>query len=179
MCLHAALKRSPATNHFRLGLLVDIDVLITSGIQWDAFVQDCRELRLVPFAYFSLLLARRLIGAPVPTKVLQALRTSCTPPQLALTRLHLRCVASLESSSVFYSVVCRAVSPWALEAPWRDRIKGALLVHFWLPPRERMASLLGVEPGSPLVLVSYLLNPLRWLALLVAAALRMRRPQSM
>jgi len=175
-CLHAALKRSPANNCFRLGILVDIDVLISSGIRWDAFVRDCIDLRLAPFAYFSLRLTRRLIETPVPGAVLSELKASCSRLQLALTRLHLRCLGSLESSDRLYSILCRALSPWALQGPWKDRIQGALLMHLWLPPRTRMASLLGVSVRSPLLLFSYVLNPMRWMALIVVRIFRTSWP---
>ncbi len=179
MCLQVALHRSLAANAFRLGNLVDIDNLASSAVRWDLFARDTIELGLSPFVSFSLSLSRRLLGTPVPATVLSEFKASCTPLQRTVARLHLRSIGTLESSNRFYGALCRAVHPWALSGPLKDCVKGALFAHILFPERKTMAAFLGVSIRSPLLIVSYALNPLRWLALVMRKVFRMRDAQSM
>ncbi len=162
MCLHVALKRSPANNRFRLGILVDIDRLVTSGIRWDRFTRECTDLRLSPFAYFSLLLSRRLLGVPVPGSALSELKRACTGFQLLLTRFHLRCVDSLEASNALYSAIYRLLEHWAFGGTWRKRLSWSLLKPLWMPSRANMAIRFDIEIDSPLLFLSYTVLPVRW-----------------
>lgn len=162
MCLHVALKRSPAVDRFRLGILVDIDRLVSAGIQWGRFTIECADLHLSPYAYFSLLLARRLLGVPVPNSAISELRQACTGFQLLLTRVHLRCVDSLVSSNALYSNMYRWLQPWAFGGTWRERLSWSVLTPLWLPSRGYMAVLFDKEIDSPLLLLAYALLPVRW-----------------
>jgi hypothetical protein len=162
MCLHVALKRSPANNRFRLGILVDIDRLVSSGIRWDHFTRRCVELRLSPYAYFSLLLSRRLLGVPVPASALSELKRECTGFQLLLTRFHLRCADSLAASNVIYSAIYRCLEHWAFGGTWRKRLSWSLLKPLWMPSRENMAIRFDIRIDSPLLFLAYALLPVRW-----------------
>jgi hypothetical protein len=158
-CLHAALKRSPSGHLFRLSLLVDIDTLTASGIRWDEFMLECRELGVCPYASFSLRMARRLLGTPVPSAVLAGLSRECTPLQLTLTRFHLRCARSLNGSGTLYPILYRWLEPWAFGGTRRDRLRWLFLLPLWVPTRGQMAASLGIDEGSPRLALGYLLTP--------------------
>jgi hypothetical protein len=162
MCLHVALKRSPANNLFRLGILVDIDRLVSSGIRWDRFTRECAELCLSPYAYVSLLLSRRLLGVPVPRSPLSELKRACTGFQLLLTRFHLRCADSLVASNTLYSDIYRWLQPWAFGGTWRERLSWSILKPLWMPSRVYMAIRYDIEIDSPLLFLAYALLPVRW-----------------
>ena len=161
MCVHNALKRQPANNNWRLSTIVDIDVLVRTGVDWNRFVQLCIDLCIVPYVYFSLIMAKKLINTPVPQSIRTRLKGSCTPAQLFLTRLHLRCIDSLESSNMLLSNLYKILRPFIFGGTWRDRIKGALLTPLWLPTREFVASKYGLKIDSPVLILGYLVNPIR------------------
>ena len=66
--LRTAIKQQPAGEGLRLCNLVDIDNLAAAGLPWPQVVRDCRTLAAAPFVLFSLALARRLLGTPVPPR---------------------------------------------------------------------------------------------------------------
>ena len=167
-CLHNAIKRSPAKQTFVLRNCVDVDSLIGGEVNWGGFAETCLKLRSAPWAFFSLLLTQRLLGTEIPAHVLTALRNDCTRGQLLLNGVHLRCLGSLRFNSIFYSKLHRFLTPFVLGKRWKDRVKWLLLLPILFPPRGRMARLFHVRKDSPLVYLTYLLNPVRWLYLVAA-----------
>ena len=164
MCLHNSLKRSPANNRLRVGTLVDIAAFAKEGLRWDWFVRDCVELRIAPYAYFSLRLARRLLDARVPGHVLASLSGVCSPLDRFLARLHLRCAKSLESSDWLYATLYSALRPWSIPGAWAQRVAWVLGLPLLLPTHDRMAAMLAENSGSFPALISWLFNPIRWTA---------------
>lgn len=167
MCLHNALKRSPANNRFRLSTLVDIDALASSTTDWDAFLEECDGLKVFPFVYFSLRLAKKLLDAPVPDRVLARLKTGCTGLQLALVRIHLRCVSSLYSSSFLYRGLYQALGPFAFGGSLAARLRGAMFMPLWLPPPSKAIETRNAGGGSLHTVCIYLLDPFRRLFLII------------
>jgi hypothetical protein len=172
MCLHNAINRSPSNNRFLFRTCADIDMLIDRGVKWDGFVEACHRLRCAPWVYFSLLLTEQLLDTGIPADVLAALKNDCTRWQLYLIDVHLRCLRSLRFSSIFYSKLYRFLNPFVFGRRWKDRIKWLLLLPILFPPRRQMARNFNVREDSPVVYLTYLLNPLRWLYLVATRAWR-------
>lgn len=170
-CLHNAFKRSPANQTFVLRNCVDIDTLIGGEVNWGSFAETCLKLRSAPWVCFSLLLTQRLLGTEIPTRVLSTLRDDCTTPQLFLTDVHLRCLGSLRSRSVFYSKLHRILNPFVFGGRWQDRVRWLLLLPILFPPRWKMARWFHVREDSPFVYLTYILNPVRWLCLIATGVL--------
>lgn len=58
-----------------LRLHTDVDrVLVSQSVDWDEFEQQVRKLSVCVPVYFSLCLARELLGTPVPQQILRSLR---------------------------------------------------------------------------------------------------------
>lgn len=175
-CMHNSLKRSPAKNLLRLRNLVDITALAARGVRWDSFLHDCADLELSHHAYFSLLLARRLLGAAVPAAALRALRLECTSLQRLLARLHIRCVASLERSSRLYMALYNGLLPWSVPGMWAERLHWLFGLGLLLPTRDRMRRLLRVYGGSGAALGVWLANPVRWLSQVIGRGIMASLP---
>jgi len=171
-CIHNAVKRCPANNTFIMRNIIDIDSLIEHGIDWDSFVETSVILDTAHFVYFSLLLTVGLIDTDVPEDVLNELRSYCSGWQLFLTVIHLKSFHSLESNSMFYSTVYKVLNPFVNGKRWRDRIKWLFLIPVLFPPRRRMERRFNLKKDSPLVYAAYLLNPFRWVYLIVKNATR-------
>ncbi len=161
MCLHSAIKRSPTNSRFRLSTIVDINALVSSGIDWDTFISECLLMGVAPFVLFSLQLARRLLNAPVPARVLPLLKDKCTGLQLMLVRFHLRCVSMLQPSSFIHRELYYALGPFAYGGTFVARLWGALLMPMWLPSPRRVNASKNVGGGSLHMLLVFLLNPFR------------------
>jgi len=171
-CIHNAIKRCPSNNTFILRNLIDIDSLIEHGIDWDIFVETSAILDTAHFVYFSLLLAVGLLDTDVPEDVLNELRSYCTGGQLFLTGIHLKSFHSLESNATYYSTLYKVLNPFVNGTRWRDRIKWLFLIPVLFPPRRRMERYFKLKENSPLVYAAYLLNPFRWVYLIVKNAAR-------
>ena len=168
MCLHCAIKRSPANNTFVLRTIIDIDNLIDNGVDWDSFIETSTKFNVANFVYFSLLLTQGLINTAIPEYVLDTLKGTCSKKQLFLTNVHLHCVNSLSRSSLVYSKLYKFFSPFIYGKSWKDRLKWILLIPVIFPPRKNMARYFGLKENSPLIYGTYLLNPFRWLYMIVS-----------
>jgi hypothetical protein len=172
MCLHNAIKRSPSNNAFLMRTIVDIDGLVRKGINWSSLTDDSIQFHIVPFVYFSLLFAQRLINTKIPKEVLSALKNRCSRWQLIEVAIHQKCFVSLKHYSIFYSKIYRILSPFVFNAHWKNRIKWLLLIPILFPPQWKMAGFFRLDRHSPLVFFTYIANPFRWIYLIVARMLR-------
>jgi hypothetical protein len=160
MCMHNALKRSPSNNRFRLGTIVDIDGLVTVGVDWMSFLDDCRRFGMVAFTYFSLRLARRLMKTPVPAFVLSYLKRGCTGLQLMAVRFHLRCVGSLQTGSFLYRGLYQSIGPFAFGGSSIAKLTGALFMPLWMPPLRKLSIVRNSRGNSLYSLFLILINPI-------------------
>jgi hypothetical protein len=174
MCLHVAIKRSPANNMFCLRNLVDIDRLAAADVDWQRFTEAVIALRVAPFVSFSLRLARQLLGTEVPEQVARSLWRACTPAQRLLVRIHAKSVQTLAASAPFSAALYRILSPFIFQARVRDRLMWLFLIPILFPPRWKMSQKFGIREDSPLIYAAYLLNPFRWLFLLLRGGPRSR-----
>jgi hypothetical protein len=173
-CLRNAIKHPPAGNAFRLSNLVDIDTLAAAGIPWPLFVRDCLWLEVAPFVLFSLTLARKLLDTPIPQWVLREIKAACTQRHLRALSIHRRCVVSLGPSSVLYSRLYKALSPWVFGGSFIQRLRWLFLIPEWLPSRARMTLFFGLPKDSPWMVLAYLMNPVRWILRLLGSRIRFR-----
>ncbi len=168
MCLHCAIKRSPANNTFVLRTIIDIDNLIDSGVNWDNFIETSIRFNVANFVYFSLLLAQGLIDTTIPEFVLRRLKGKCSKRQLLLTNVHLHCVNSLSRNSLVYSKLYKFCSPFIYGKSWKDRLKWLFFIPVIFPSRKNMARYFHLRENSPFIYFTYLLNPFRWLYMIVS-----------
>lgn len=173
MCLHVALKRSPARNTFCLRNLIDVDRACHAGFSWDDLTDQSRECRVSPYVYFTLVLSTRLLGTGVPPSVLSRLREDCSRAELRMCALHQRCLVGLDGNAPFTSTAYRVAAPFVFGKSWRDRIRWLLLIPILFPSRLALAARYELEEDSPLLIVYFLLNPL--LRLHAAASRSLRR----
>lgn len=73
VCLHTAKHSFIRAPGFRLHTDVE-RIVTTQDIDWDLFTRRVKELRVKTATYLSLAMARSLLGSPVPTKVLDAIK---------------------------------------------------------------------------------------------------------
>jgi hypothetical protein len=163
MCPKNAIKHAPANDTFRLSVLVDLDNLVRRGIEWDSAQRDSVQLGAAPFVLFSLSLAKELVGAPIPRRVLEELKEQATPAQVRAMRIHRKCVNSLAASSILYSKLYQSVSPSVFGGSLGQRMYWRLFVPFWLPPRRKIAARYNLAPESRWIVLAYAINPLRWI----------------
>ena len=172
MCLHNAIKRSPGRNSFRLKQISDIHNLIERGISWEAFLETAVSFQVAPFTYFSLLVARKLLQTDIPEPVLSRLKNACTPAQLLLTDIHMKCLKSLRKSSIIFSKLYMILAPFIFGNRLSDRLKWMFLLPLILPSKRKMAARFHLDHNSPLIYFTYLLNPFRWVYVVAKHILR-------
>jgi hypothetical protein len=172
LCLHAAFKRYPANNTFRLSNLLDIDRLAARGVDWEEVVQTCRSLKVPHMVRFSLRLAQRLLDTPVSESTLAELEADLLWSRRLAGDLHLKSMRSLaQSSSVSSKLYIILTNLSSSETLW-ERIRWALIIPILFPSRWRMASLFGISQTSLLLPFVYIMNPVRWIWLIVRRLLR-------
>jgi hypothetical protein len=167
LCMHNAIKRCPANNRFTLRNLVDINNVASDGIDWDDFTIRATNLKITPFVLFSLSLTEYYLGLRIPQRIIQKLDEHCTKWDRRLIRLHRKCVTSIDHVSPVYSNLYKILVPFVYNDSWTLRMKRVFFIDAIFPSRIRVAEIYGIDKNSPLLPVAYLLNPFRWLYLLV------------
>ncbi len=172
MCLHNALKRAPYRRAFILRTLIDIESLAGKIEDWNGFADAAVRFGVAPFVFFSLTMARDLLSAPVPPAALGELRRNCSRAQRLLMKLHLGCLVTLNRFSMLHCKLYETLIPVVFGRSRWDRIGGLLLVPILFPPKWRMAMFFRIHRDSPLIWLTYPLNPLRWMLLLARSLVR-------
>lgn len=168
MCMHNAIKRSPAKNRFALRNMLDIEGLIlSSNIDWNSFTQSSISLGVAPFILFSLTLVKAIMGTSIPDECIQELQNNSTKHELFLNRIHMKCLKSLRSSSLLYSKIYQVISPLVYGKGFLSIVKTVLFVSVIFPPRWKMAGRYHISMNNPLIVFTYLLNPFRWIYLII------------
>ncbi len=167
MCLHAALKRAPYANQFVVRNILDIAFLIERGLDWDRVMDVSTALGISSFILFSLKLSNSLLDVAIPLYVLDDLAEHCTSGQMLCNRIHFRCFHDLESSWFVYTRLYKMLAPFVYQKRWIPRLKNIFLIDLFFPPKRTMARFFNLEWDNPLVYATYMLNPIRWLILVV------------
>jgi len=165
--LYASIKRSPTTGHFRLRAYVDIERLIERGVRWDLVLEHTRAFGVAPHLSYAFEMARRLLKTSVPSDVLRTLDGELGARERIAVRWHLRSFCSLRESSLIWSKLYLLATPFLLGSRWSDRLRCTLLLPVLFPPRWKMAAHYGLAEKSPMVYLTYLVNPFRQAALAV------------
>lgn len=163
MCLHTALKRSPGNDTFRLSNLVDIDCLVARGVDWEELLRASKRFQVSHLVLFALRLACRLLETPLPPEALRSLRAGSSWARRYAADLHLRSLRSLGGGSPLPSKLHAILTGYLNGRGFWDRLRWLFLLPIVLPSRWRIAQLFGIAPGSPLLGLAYLGNPVRWL----------------
>ena len=172
MGVHLAIKRSPANNMFVLKLACDIDGLIRRGIRWEHFIEAVSKMRVEPFILYALLQTQQLLATPLAGGWLRRLEKRCTKAQLLLIRIHLKCLRSLDSYRLVYSKVYTICKAFVFESRPEQRLRWIFLIPILFPSKRRMAAIFNIREDSPFLYLTYLINPFRWIVLIVRSTLR-------
>ncbi len=165
ICMHNAIRRSPANNKLMLRSIIDINNLVRTGINWETVISNAQTLKIVPFVYFSLRASTLLLDVNVPSNYTDELYNNMSIPQRFITRIHLKCIKNLVRSPILYSKIYKILTPFIFSKNWSDRIKWLFLIPILFPPKWRMAGYFGISRNSPLLPFTYILNPFRWLVI--------------
>jgi hypothetical protein len=167
MCMHTAIKRSPASNSFVLRNLMDIENLVEKKPDWDLFLKRVTKYKMCSFIYFSLLLSRRMFGTYLPPYVLDVLKENLNGRELFIEKVHLNSLQSLERNSILYSNLYRMFSPFVYHSSMKVKLKNLFLFPVLFPPKWRMANIYNIQDSSLLIFFTYLLNPFRWISIVI------------
>ena len=165
-CMHNAINRCPSNNTFILRTLLDIDTVIKKGVDWKNFLELSKQLEIEPFIYFSILMYSRFFQSHIPGSVLNELENNISKIKKFMINLHLKAYRNLSKNSLFLSNFYKVAAPFVFNGRLSDKIKWGLLLPLILPPRYRMSEIFNIDHHSPLIYLTYLINPFRWVYLI-------------
>jgi hypothetical protein len=174
MCMHTAIKRSPASNRFVLRNLVDIKNLIDKKPDWNIFLDQVKKCKICSFIYFSLSLTSTLFGTDVPPHVLNELKVNSTEKELFIERIHWNSFQSLERNSILFSNLYKMFSPFIYHSSMKVKLQNLFLFPVLFPSKWRMAHIYNVKGSNPIIYLSYILNPFRWFYIIIRNLFRKR-----
>lgn len=174
MCMQNAIKRSLAANAFTLRTVIDIENLICQKPDWQVFINCAKSYNICPFIYFSLYLTKLLLKTEIPASLLVELKENCTGKQIFIEKIHLRSFQSLLRSSIFFSNLYKILAPFIYQASWKARLRNLFLIHILFPPKWKMAQYFNLQNLSPLIYLTYFINPFRWIFLVSKNLFRKR-----
>lgn len=141
LCLHFAWSHMMSTGAWRT--FRDLRALMDAGdLDWDGFVALARKSRGASCCYWTLRLARNLVGVPVSEQVLAALRPPMTASMLDRVERHF--AYNLLPSEVLCPSVFMARTMWRLGV--RPRWSGHGSVRPWDRNEELLVG--GLHPDS-------------------------------
>ena len=141
LCLHFAWSHMMSTGAWRT--FRDLRALMDAGdLNWDDFVALARKSRGASCCYWTLRLARNLVGVPVPEHVLEAIRPPMSDSMLDRVERHF--VYNLLPSEVLCPSVFMARTMWRLGV--RPRWSGHGSVRPWDRNEELLVG--GTRPDS-------------------------------
>jgi len=150
LCEHLAHRHT-----FETGLrpLCDVASLVRNsgdhGLDWDLLCGTAMQRRVVRSTYFTLFLARELIGARVPDDVL----TTLEPPRMDTSLMEWARQQALNPSDL----ACTANLARAWQAKrWQDRVRAFIVSAF--PDRRILASMYPVSARSGRIYLYYLMR---------------------
>jgi hypothetical protein len=161
MCMHNAVKRNFSKNNFLLRNLVDVDRLVSNGVDWNKFLMLAGKMKISHYLYFSLRLAKEILATDIPGNVLPALRSRCGRGERFLAALHVKCFKNLKYNSPLYSFLYKILASFVYNHNGRAYGFFYMLLHLLFPPRWWMSERSGIKPGSPLLVLTYMFYPLR------------------
>lgn len=174
MCMHNAIKRSPASNKFILRNLVDIENLIEKKPDWNIFINRVKKSKICSYINYSLSLTSILLDAEAPLFVQNELKENLSEKELFIEKVHLFSFQSLERSSILFSNLYKMVAPFIYHSPLKIKLKNLFLFPVFFPPKWRMGHIYNVKDNNPIIYLSYFLNPFRWTYIVLRNLLRKR-----
>jgi hypothetical protein len=157
LCVHSALKRSPAHNTYVLRHAYDIVQLLASGVDIDRFVHLCTTWAIEYYACVSLRLADILFDSPSLEPLIDRLENALTPRQAQLADIHLRCFRGLGDASLIHRYRYALLMPLAIGGGGRKNVRWYR--ELLLPPRWSQETRHGVSRSSIAIALTYLYGP--------------------
>ncbi len=174
MCMHNAIRRSPASNSFVLRNLLDIENLIDIKPDWNIFINRVKKCRISPYIYFSLSFVSKLFGTDVPGHVFDSLKETLSGKELFLERIHTVSFQSLERNSILFSNVYKMFSPFIYHNSLKIKLQNLFLFPVLFPPKWKLAHIFNIEDSNPIIYFTYLLIPFRLIYILLWNIFRKR-----
>jgi hypothetical protein len=172
LALHAGIKRSPANKSFVLRHLLDLETLMSAGLDWDKIVSRAFELDMAHHLLLLMLLYERISATAAPRGLLQSIEERLPTSVARLVNLHARCIRNIDDYSTALCLAYRIASPFVLRCTPRARIRAAFLLPVILPTPYQLQNEYHLPARGPLV---FLLSPLVLLRLLVQFVGRIAR----
>jgi hypothetical protein len=157
ICVHSALKRSPAHNTYILRHAYDIAQLLSDGIDRNAFLHLCGAWSIEYFACVSLRLADALLDVPAAAHLVRHLRGALTKRQARLAEIHLRCFRGLGDASLTQRLRYALSMPLAIGGGRRKSLRWYR--QLVVPPRWQQETRHGVPRDSIAIIFTYFYGP--------------------
>jgi len=160
LCLHASLKRSPAENKMLLRHSLDMESLLTGYIDRNYFLSLCRTWRIGYHICFAFKLHEMIIETTYES-FYTPLLSELNKRERLLIKTHLACVKDLHNSSRWGMFRYRLLMPFVIGGGIKKSIFWYL--DYLFPTRVKQEFDFGIKRESPLIFITYLINPPRWI----------------
>ena len=167
MCLYTATKRSLYNDNFALRGLLDIEKILTKKIDLDLLVSRTIQLKLVPFVYFALNLTYQIFDNRKLPELLKIFEKKLPKAEKFICYIHSKCFYNFQKGSILYTKLYQIIFPLILGKGFLFKIKNLFLLNYFFPPRRKMQEMYHINQNSPLILLTYLMAPLRWFYLII------------
>jgi len=157
LCVHSALKRSPAHNTYVLRHAYDIVQLLAKDTDLDRLVELCGSWGIEYYACVALRLAEGLFDSPKARLVIDRLEPALTPRQARLADIHLRCFRGLGDAALGHRYRYALLMPLAIGGGGRKSMRWYR--EILLPPRWSQETRHGVSRNSVAIALTYLYGP--------------------
>ena len=167
LALHASMKRAPYRRDFVLRHVSDLDNLMCAGFDWNVLIERAKRCRVLPHLHFLICLYRLFMDEKMPAIVVDTIESALSAPEKRLIRLHLRCIKDLCGKSYGHAFLYRFFLPFVLPSTRAAKLSSLLIAPLLFPESWRLAEIYGLPPTSICRFFLYVLEPFRWVILIL------------
>lgn len=159
LCMHSAVKYSPAMNIFRLRQSYDIVKMLNTGIDSEYFFSLCHSWKIEYYAFFSIKLASRIFKNQAAEEIVDRIEGNLRRSEKFLARVHLKCYKNIEETAYLYRTIYKLCMPFIIGDGFRKALRWYKECLF--PPIYIQERKYGIKRTSPLIYLTYVYGPIR------------------
>lgn len=168
LSIHNSIKRTAARKNFAFRNILDMKLILEKeSLDWEMLFQIADETETLVFLIYSLEMTEMFFPGLVPTAMIEQANSRFSGRKKLLKSIMRRCYAGLDSSNHFFMFLYDYWLPFAMKSRLRHKISSLCLLPVIYPEPHRLRQIYGLPKGSPLVVITYLLEPARWIRYLV------------
>lgn len=173
LSIHNSIKRTAVRKNFAFRNIIDIkNILDIEKVNWDRLLESAIETETLVFLIYSLEMFEMFFPGIIPASLIKKGNVKLSGRKRLLKSLMHHCYVDLDTSNHFYMILSDFWLPFAMRSRLRHKVSSLCILPVIFPDPHRLRIVYGLPKGSPLVVITYFLEPFRWLKYLLKKGMK-------